>query len=589
MVSQFKHSIDDSTIFWASVLLLVWGLISYLLAIRETGIVNSIDPTSSFGLLPNLGIFFFISLVLITTSLLLQVSQKRELYFVLSLIVLALVLWGTPLLVEQNPGSADAWVYGFLTQYFQQFGLTAQANPSFEYLGFPGSFGFFSSLLSISGMDILTFLKTVPFILIPATVFLVYCLFSSLIRNKEIVRLSAVIFVLANVYLHFHLCPEAVGLLLLLTALILLCGLHPRKSKLPITSLFIVIAVTLAVTHPTNMQMLIMILFFVAISFYVFEKRTAGTYANLRMARTYANLLLISVFSFLLWFACESYTWFTTIISVDLLPIMGQPASVSTAGPTASVSTAGGIMGQTASVSTASPILPPILSLPHDIRTFAFIIGLALSAAYIGYCFYKKKNPHILFAILAGSGFFFAVDSFFPLAVSDRAFQIAFLAISVSVSSVLLTNRLALKQYRPVFIALPILFLITTSTIYMYEFQEIQPQNLIDGYSFAAAHSQPANFTVVQVYLITTEVLMANQTTYNQSQNFPDAWTSLTYVQNGRISSLPRLIGLTPRSELEASLNGYGIQYNDLMHTVIDSNSANKIYDAPYITFYELN
>jgi hypothetical protein len=559
MLAQLKHRIDDNTIFWASVLLLVWGLIFYLLAIRETGIVNSIDPTSSFGLLPNLGLFFLFSLVLITTSLLLQVSQKRELYFVLCLVILALVLWGTPLLVEQNPGSADAWLYGFLTLHFQQYGVNFSAaftNAQFEYLGFPGSFGFFSNLLSISGMDILTFIKTVPFVLIPATVFLVYCLFSSLIRNKEIVRLSAVVFVLADVYLHFHLSPEAVGLLLLLTALILLCGRHPRASQLRVTSLFIVTAVTLAATHPTNMLTLILILFFVAISLYFFDKRKA---------RTYASLLLISIFSFLLVFAYASYTWFKAIVSISLLKA---------------------IVAQTASISTGSPLL----SLPQNIRTFVLIIGLALSVAYIGYGFYKKKNPHMLVAIVATSGVLLAVTAFIPIGAGERAYQLAFLAISVSVSSVLLNNRLALKQYRPAFKALPILLLITTSTIYVYEFHDIQPQNLIDGYGFVAAYSQPANFTVIQNPLITSEVLiLANQTDYNQSLKTPNAYVSLTYVQNGTISKLPKLIGLSPRSKLEASLSGYTTQYNDLIQTVIDSNSTNKIYDAPYITFYELN
>lgn len=559
MVAQFKHRIDDGTIFWASVLLLVWGLILYLLAIRETGIVNSINPASSFGLLPDLGIFFLISVILITISLLLQISQKKELYFVLCLVILALVLWGTPLLVEQNPGNADAWIYGFLTQHVQQHGLNFSAAPRFDYLGFPGSFGFFSSLLSISGMNILTFLKTVPFIVISATVVLVYCLFSSLIKNKENVRLSAVIFVLANVYLHFHLSPEAVGFLLLLTALILLCGQHlstSRLSRLPIISLFLVTAVTLAVTHPTNMLVLILILLFAAISLQVFEKRKAGTDTN---------LLLISVFSFFAWFAYLSYTWFNTILSINLL---------------------NATIGQTASASTGSPIL----SLPQNIRLFALFIGLALSVAYIGYGFYKKKNPHILFAILATSACVFAITSFFALGASERAFQIASLAISVSVSSILLNNKLALKQYRPAFKALPILFLIATSTIYVYEFHDIQPQNLIDSYGFIEAHSQPANFTIIQNQLVTAEVLsLANQTAYNQSKSMPTAWTNLIYVQNGQISKVSRLIGISPRSELEASLGGYTTQYNDLIQTVIDSNSTNKIYDAPYITFYELN
>lgn len=499
------------------------------------------------GLISELNEWYFASVLLIAIYILFCICGKKEYPFLISLIILALILWGTPNIVEQNPRVWDSWKVGFLTEsVIKSNGVdfSKVGEYEYEYLQFPGSFILFAFLMLITNLKILIFMKIYPLIFsIPLTFFLIYSFFRSYFSNIKLARISTIILLLVNMYFHFHLSPESLGMILLLSFLILL----NKKALVSVNLLFCLIIFAAVIIHPTTSFILVLILLSYIILLSIFSK-------TINVA--YIKLWFVSLVAFSSWFIYVSFIQFKQIF---IKLVAQNPFSLD-----------------------ASSTTHQIIFLTQYVRTAIFVLGMIISIIYILHLYYSGAKPILLTSFYAVSVVFYFIGS--GIGLSERSFQIGFMVIC-PIFAYLIHKYLLLRNSSLRFLLL--FFLCTTATIYMYEYRDIQPENLIHGYNFILDNKSNGSYMILQDYYQSQVFLLLNRSNYDKlvSMDYGNL-EILSDIKNKNKIAIPSIISFSEGGKQEAIMLGFNNEYNILQDNIENNLKYNKIYETTTMASY---
>jgi hypothetical protein len=231
-----------------------FGLVFWMLAISGQNF-SWIDPTYEFGLFQALPMWFWIGMLLEIAAIL-ATPQGNEWLFVLQLLSLNLMIWGTPTFVEPNARINDTWqLLATASTILRSGTIAVTSQPTHFYLQYPSSFVLGAEIIQLSGLSPPLFVDIFPIIASSVFVIALYAWARNLAANANQARLIVLTFLLLDVWLSFHFSPQAFGLMLLPLVLVGLQKMQRKWNAIGI-SMFLS-AVTF---HPTSTLIFIAIL-----------------------------------------------------------------------------------------------------------------------------------------------------------------------------------------------------------------------------------------------------------------------------------------------------------------------------------------
>jgi len=553
-----------------SFILLCWGIVTYIYSIYNTEVIINISASNTFGLLEELNILFMPSIILVVISIILQTSFVKDRYFVASLLILSVMIWGTPVFVETYPRMWDTYEVGYIANEIARnggFSLSWAENPFLRYIEFPLSLILYAIILSLNDIELITFLKYYPIIFTPLMFISFYVFFKKLSRNIEDARIASLIFLLVNSAFYNHASPQSLALIIYLLFLTLVLDSKINVSKV---SLLVIILIALTMMHPTTSAINIIILILLSISYFISKE------IDFEKAKQYFEITFLSIICFTFWFIYNAFYTFNIMIPLwashlqNILMIDAIKGGVS-----------------------ANTIL-----LPQKIRASFFFTGMTISSIYTLYLWYKKRNEfHIYFAIL-GSVFLMMllVHNVLGGTFGERVLFVGYIIISVAVAMIFHGFRKKIPNnghiIHKIILFLPLVFLINTSTFYYSESIYYYSGNIINGYSFVLDHNDEATYALtysmthmespIKVFLA-LDTRKVNMLLTKKTQMVP--WSEiLSDLKRGGEFSLPQLICLSDKTKKIAIQFGYQKEYKLLQNFIKERYS--KIYDSPAIKTY---
>ncbi len=194
--------------------------------------VQSMFIIGFYGLIDSFPVIYFVSLGLlaIASLMLWTAGESRPRILCLQLCLFILMVFLPPLLIGANPVSTW-WTYGILypnSDYIVQTGhfntnLTFDVYSLWTMQNWPGAFFFEAILMKITGANTADFMAlyspvVMQFLILPP----LYIFFKNTISPPNHRWAACWLFFLANWTAQLYLCPQAIGMLLLITLLALL-------------------------------------------------------------------------------------------------------------------------------------------------------------------------------------------------------------------------------------------------------------------------------------------------------------------------------------------------------------------------------
>lgn len=533
-------------------ILMSLGILAYIYSIYKTGIISNISAYNEFGLLSQIHGFFYLSIILVLISSILELNNNNELSFVFNLLILSIILWGTPYIVEEYPRMWDAWGVGFLVNYVKESNVidfSLASHPEYRYLEFPGSFIFFAIILLLTNIKLFYFMNLYPPIFaIPITFLLTYVMAKLLTKNFKIAGYFSLIFLLLNMYFHFHLSPESLSLILFYTFLIIYILNEPyRRVEYELT--YVLVLLTIILTHPTNAVILIMLLFLNTAIYYLYHQRIINI-----------KLLLLSIVLQAFWFMYMSTTIFDLLISINFISSSFRIESQ-----------------MSSSIST-------ILSTPQMIRSIVFFFGMLISFLYIIFMLIKNKKPTMVSSFFLTTVTFYFMCSILNLGLHERAFQIGYIVICIVFACIIYSASIK-KNSNFGFIIL--ICLLMTSTIYIYEYRDVHSVNLVNGYNFILDNNGDKPFLMMQNGFQSQIFLLIDDKKFEKLNSIGYSMNKVLYdLEQNNTIILPPVVVLSEKAKREAAVNGLGKGYS-LLESYLNEKSYNKIYETTSIYAFE--
>jgi len=210
-----------------SLILIFTSLLFLYFTVKNT--VSTIPIDTEFGLLAELPIFWFFSYVIVLFSCFLSaIKIENRNLFLLNIIILTLILFGTPILIESLPRNHDSYWHMSNTltiikshtiepELFKSSNELLEYNQNFnkDYLNKnPGGFLIFATIFSMAGAeDLLFFTKLIPLLLTVLITLASYILLKNIFEER-IARIGTILITIGNIYIHYHLAPATIGIFL---------------------------------------------------------------------------------------------------------------------------------------------------------------------------------------------------------------------------------------------------------------------------------------------------------------------------------------------------------------------------------------
>jgi hypothetical protein len=183
------------------------------------------------GLISVLPIPFYVAIVLLTVGFCLELSHRpvRVAVMLPYILVLILVLYGTPGLVEHTPRYASTWKHLGVTDYIVRHGAV---NPHIDaYFNWPGFFAFAAFVTELAGVSSLTGELTWVFVFLNVRFLApLLMLFRASTRDARLVWLGVWLFYLSNWVGQDYFAPQALDFFLYLVIIAVLVRWFPRTS-----------------------------------------------------------------------------------------------------------------------------------------------------------------------------------------------------------------------------------------------------------------------------------------------------------------------------------------------------------------------
>jgi hypothetical protein len=238
-----------------SISLSVIGILIWLFLILTTRIWW-VDPGNELGLFQVIPFYFWIALFLQIAGIFTGIKINNGYLFFFQIIFINLMVWGTPALIEPNARIMDSWQWLGTSKTIMDSGniIVNNSNTHF-YLQWPGSFIFNAVSMKITSINPLLYLQYYPLFTSTVFIFFYYLWIRTLTDNVCIRRYSIILFIFLNLWLQFHLSPQAFGLMLLPLILIVI-----RKKGFAWRLVLAILVIALIVSHPTTVLFLFMII-----------------------------------------------------------------------------------------------------------------------------------------------------------------------------------------------------------------------------------------------------------------------------------------------------------------------------------------
>lgn len=177
--------------------------------------VSWIDASYEFGLFQQLSIFYWIGLLVFVAGILILLENPGKGVFLLQVIVLGIMIWGTPVFVENNARGTDTWWHLGTTKTILDSGkIMVDSSATHSYLEWPGSFVFSSIVISLLGLPPGLFIRIFPLFSSAFFILAYYFWIQKIVGDKIVQKLSIIALFLLNLWLQFYSSPQGFGLML---------------------------------------------------------------------------------------------------------------------------------------------------------------------------------------------------------------------------------------------------------------------------------------------------------------------------------------------------------------------------------------
>ncbi|MFX0087640.1 MAG: hypothetical protein ACFFAU_18465, partial [Candidatus Hodarchaeota archaeon] len=254
-----------------------------------------------FGLISGLHWTYYLALIILFLTFCISLSDVntfKKLIF-LEIILLIVLLYATPSLLERTPRITSGFKFYGHTEYILRNGMISQEK--LWYHAWPGFFYLFSVVFTLLPELNYFFLITYyPFIWSLFTLPFLYTLFSYVSRKKTISLLAIWVFYTLNWVGQNYFSPQSLAIILLLLLSMFLAriacnGIIEEKKSVIIISLLLI---TLLLTHILTTLFSLILISIVFLS-KVFKK---GSLKNTKIVGfIFVALIMLSVFLWLLW------------------------------------------------------------------------------------------------------------------------------------------------------------------------------------------------------------------------------------------------------------------------------------------------
>ncbi|OYT53472.1 MAG: hypothetical protein B6U72_05840 [Candidatus Altiarchaeales archaeon ex4484_2] len=482
---QLNIKKDINVVIWLS---LVFGLLIFVLTVTNYQI-TSIPLDADFGLISVLPWSWWLAFSLVILAALLCVFHKvTEVQYFMCISSLIIVLWLTPIFIEPYPRVSDSYWHTSTSLSILEYGYVnydvIYSTSRYSYLQFPGFFIHMALIMELTGLvdtinGQMIFIHYFPIIACLVTAITSYVMFKRFL-GYERAKLATLILFLSNVYMQFHVSPQAYGLMLFPLAFM---GILSNNRKWNLMG--IITGTTLIVGHPVTALILVGVLS-VAFIASVINSRVFKLTEQVKVSDKF---LVVGVIAFAGWFFFIAQSYFTSLsrVLMDILPIRETiiKSAVTTPAKTINLS-------------------PPIHASKHtfgggasiasDIRV-VIILLLAIVSIYGVYELYKRRNKFS--SIIIGFGgfsvLFYIINYLTHQNFSDRAVMVFFYGLAFLIPLIVLKSTREfsdkiISKNRLTFLALILIMMMATLcslTLYYQEGSQIFNNEHIDGYVYA--------------------------------------------------------------------------------------------------------
>jgi hypothetical protein len=478
---------------------------------------------------------------------------------IFALLMIFLIFFGLPYLVEPLPRYWDAWIHGSAVQSLIDTGHLSSAD--FNYLNYPAAFLFVSTIGIITSLDTTTLLHAFPIAISLIFFFFMIYSFREITGNIKATIISTLIYGLSTYYLVFCFAPAIFGWILFFLFIALFAkqaqmSAIPSKSR----SFFIIILFILfsiGMSHPVTQVFTLLATFFL----FLFRKRI-WQHGKLTL-----SLVLLTATIFACWAMFFGLVYYSGILNSFNALFNAVISDLS----------------QSYAVSVFSTILPDQIAglILYRRALYVFVPITAL----IGFILFRKtaKSKSAFLIALLFSGVFLAIATILGALPVERSIELAFIPLSVF-------SALFIVKYKKVGTAL-LIFLVATIPINFASYYWDEPFPMTHSWEVSSAQfiSQNFNGSVLSDY---KESLIM---TYNGGK-FAGVYTEAYYdlynvtfiltnnIQAVYLSDLATLkysysIGGDISSNFSSSLN-FDCVYSDSYSTVL-VNPNYHVYTVP--------
>jgi len=505
-----------------------------------------IDPVYEFGLFQVISLWFWVGLLFNLVGILLSIKYGNDHLFLLQIMILNLMIWGTPIIVEPNTRHIDTWTHIGSTKIMMDSGRwmmsewRIERHPQ-EKLQYPGSFIFNAVFLIVSKLPESAYFRFFP--LWFSTFFLIslYNLVRNIIKEKVNQKFGMIAFLFLNIWLMFHGSPLAFGLMLFP---LIFYALIRRTVTWRVVAT--ILYMSLVISHAITSLVLLIIL--------------AGANAILLVyGKRYEMIPLFFGVLWIAWFVWVSTLYFGMVVEAIYHGILSMSLLMRTRESVA--------------------IRAVQYGWPFIIRLVTIAVTSAVASIYI----IHRRRDLSWFAFNAGwigASYLFMFLNYIAYgewSFDNRSLMFAYLLIPLLIVQFVWSCK-ALKKYRNfVLLATILLSLIHTSTIYYLENTYIISDSNIANATFLVKHlpSQPS------ARVLGTRLSVWYS--YNISAQFE--WIGFTRIEelppNSIIVFDVYTMSITgSQHSRDAMLRLYG--------TVIEETNSNRIYDNGNFEAYQI-
>jgi hypothetical protein len=477
-------------------------------------------------------------------------KSTNRLIFLIILIIL-LVFYGLPYIVESNPRFIDSWVHGRTAKGILDNGRL-QAE-EFRYHSYPGSFIFLSCLSMITNIEITSLLRITPLIYITMLFTSLTLAFEEIFHDLKLASISTLIYGLSTFYLAFHFSPEIFGWIsfFLLLAIVGKEAIGNNKSNTNLRryiTLLMLIVIGITITHLVTQFLILLVM----LTFIMLRKKI-----NSKLV-TY-GIALFTAISFL-----------TYSLSFSISYIHGVIEAFKTAFETVLFEATSSIAAQP--FTTYYPPEVADLILYRRILYFAVIATAAFGAFLLKK---EKKRPFISFSILIFVSIILVPLTVFGILPLERSIKLSFISLSA------FSAYLILKKRKIGIILLSLLLLTLPINFASYYWNEAG-RYMTHDWEVTSAHFISSNFhgTLLAEYKETTILKFYGNfnKVYDDFQLIgerPDIFNS-TFIKEQNI----KIVQITQLTILRESWAKRNLDINQF----INSPSFNCIYSSEYST-----